>query len=83
MATSPDNRKGGACGKPQTPAGYDFEFHVYSREDRKTVAAILADNGYDVGFHKRKRTPTGKSVDYYIHATDRNRTRSDTEEDEA
>ena len=49
---------------------YDFEFRVKAREDRRAIAAILVDNGYDVGCHKRKRTPTGKSVDYYIHALD-------------
>ena len=35
-----------------------------SKEDRKTVMAILADNGYDVGTHTRKKA---NSADYYIH----------------
>lgn len=48
---------------------YDIELKIYGREDRKTVMAILADNGYDVGQHKRNRTKTGKGVDYYVHAT--------------
>ena len=47
---------------------YDIELKIYSRDDRKTVMAILADNGYEVGQHKRQRTTTGKGVDYYIHA---------------
>ena len=48
---------------------YEIELKIYSREDRKTVMGILADNGYDVGQHKRQKTATGKSVDYYVHAT--------------
>lgn len=47
---------------------YEIELKIYGREDRKTVMGILADNGYDVGQHKRNRTKTGKGVDYYVHA---------------
>ena len=35
-------------------------------EDRKTVTAILHENGYTVGPGKRKRTPTGKQLDYFL-----------------
>ncbi len=49
------------------PAEYDFEFRVFKVEDRRTVAGILAENGYDVGIHRKKRTRTGKTLDYYIH----------------
>lgn len=49
---------------------WDAELRIYGAEDRKTVMAILAMNGYDVGQHKRKSTPNGKSVTYFIHATD-------------
>ena len=49
---------------------WDFEIRVFKAEDRRTIAGILAENGYDVGYHKRKRTKTGKSVDYYVHGTD-------------
>lgn len=48
---------------------YEIELKIYGREDRKTVMAILADNGYDVGQHKRNRTKTGKGMDYFVHAT--------------
>lgn len=48
---------------------YDIELKIYGREDRKTVLAILADNGYEVGQHKRSRNGNSKAVDYYIHAT--------------
>ena len=32
----------------------------------KTVTAILHANGYTVGPGKRKKTPTGKQLDYYL-----------------
>lgn len=44
---------------------------IYNLEDRKSVMTILGVNGYDVGQHKRNRTPTGKTVDYFVHATAR------------
>lgn len=51
--------------------GWDAELRIYNLEDRKQVITILAVNGYDVGQHKKKVTPTGKSVAYYVHATDK------------
>lgn len=39
------------------------EIKIFSKEDRKTVAGILVDNGYTVGTGKRQKTPNGKSVD--------------------
>lgn len=39
---------------------------IYSREDRLTVAKILIDNGYTVKQGKRKTTPTGKAVEYFL-----------------
>lgn len=45
-----------------------IELRIYEQKDRLEVATILIKNGYDVGQHKRKRTETGKSVDYYLHA---------------
>jgi len=53
----------------ETEPTYEIELKIYSREGRKTVMGILADNGYDVGQHKRQKTATGKGVDYYVHAT--------------
>lgn len=50
---------------------WDAELRIYGLEDRKQVMTILAVNGYDVGQHKKKVTPTGKSVAYYVHATDK------------
>lgn len=42
------------------------EISINKLEDRKTVTAILHENGYTVGPGKRKLTPTGKQLDYYL-----------------
>ena len=42
------------------------EISINKLEDRKTVTAILHENGYTVGPGKRKLTPTGKQMDYYF-----------------
>ena len=47
------------------------ELKIFSKEDRKTVAAILFENGYTVRQDKKKRTETGKTVDYTVIVTDR------------
>ena len=47
---------------------WDGELKVYNLEDRMTVAAILAKNGYDVGQHQKQR-PNSKALEYYIHYT--------------
>lgn len=57
--------------KKEEKTGWDMELRIYGLEDRKQVMTILATNGYDVGQHKRQATPTGKAVNYYVHATDR------------
>lgn len=56
-------------GPEEAEKNWDAELEIYGVEDRKQVMAILAMNGYDVGQHKKKATPTGKSVKYYVHAT--------------
>ena len=48
------------------------ELKIFSKEDRKTVAAILFENGYTVRQGKAKRTETGKTVDYLVVVADRN-----------
>ena len=40
------------------------EISIYKLEDRKVVTAILLENGYTVGPGVRKKTPTGKQLDY-------------------
>lgn len=42
------------------------EISINKLEDRKLVTAILHENGYTVGPGKRKLTPTGKQMDYYL-----------------
>lgn len=42
------------------------EISINKLEDRKTVTAILHENGYTVGPGKRKKTPTGKQIDYFL-----------------
>lgn len=48
-----------------------IELRIFNRDDRKTVASILFDNGYTVRQGKRKRSESGKSYDYLIYITDR------------
>lgn len=43
-----------------------MELRIYNQEDRLAVAQILVKNGYSVGQCKRKRTETGKTLDYYL-----------------
>lgn len=42
------------------------EISISKLEDRKVVTAILHENGYTVGPGKRRKTPTGKTMDYYL-----------------
>lgn len=42
------------------------ELSINKLEDRKTVTAILHENGYTVGPGKRRKTLTGKQLDYYL-----------------
>lgn len=41
------------------------EISIAKLEDRKTVTAILHENGYTVGPGKRKKTD-GKTIDYFL-----------------
>ena len=47
-----------------------MELKIYKKEDRLAVAQILIDNGYTVSQGKRQRSPTGKSVDYFLKVTE-------------
>ena len=42
------------------------EISIDKLDDRKTVTAILHENGYTVGPGKRAKTQTGKQLDYYL-----------------
>ncbi len=43
-----------------------MELRIYNQQDRLDVSAILIKNGYTVSQIKKKRTETGKAVDYYL-----------------
>lgn len=42
------------------------ELSIAKLDDRKAVAAILLENGYVVGPGKRKKSETGKTMDYFL-----------------
>ena len=42
------------------------ELSIGEITDRMTMSSILVKNGYGVIPGKRKKTPTGKQLDYYI-----------------
>lgn len=43
-----------------------MELLIFNQEDRLAVAQILIKNGYTVNQGKRRKTPTGKVLDYFI-----------------
>ena len=45
------------------------ELRIYNQQDRLEVASILIKNGYTVSQTKRQKTPTGKTVDYFLLVT--------------
>ena len=45
------------------------ELRIYNQQDRLDVASILIKNGYTVSQTKRQKTPTGKTVDYFLRVT--------------
>lgn len=42
------------------------EINIAKLEDRKTVTAILHENGYTVGPGKKKKTETRKTISYFL-----------------
>lgn len=47
-----------------------MELKIYNLEDRLAVAQILIKNGYTVSQAKRQRSPTGKTLDYFLNVTE-------------
>ena len=43
-----------------------MELKIYNQQDRMDVAAVLIKNGYTVSQIKKPRTPSGKTMDYYL-----------------
>lgn len=48
------------------PVEKPIEILIYNQEERLNTSAILIKNGYTVEQGKRQRTPTGKSLDYFL-----------------
>lgn len=42
------------------------ELVIYEQDDRLKVSSVLVKNGYLVGQNKRKKTPTGKTLEYFL-----------------
>lgn len=51
-------------------ANETVELKIYNLEDRLKVAEILFKNGYTVSQGKRQRSPTGKTLEYFIKVTE-------------
>lgn len=51
-------------------ANETVELKIYNLEDRLAVAQILIKNGYTVSQGKKQRSPTGKTLDYYLKITE-------------
>ncbi len=47
-----------------------MKIRIFNEDDRLKVAAVLIKNGYRVSQDKEKRTPTGKSYDYFLDCED-------------
>lgn len=43
-----------------------IELSIYNQDDRLMVAQILIKNGYTVSQGKRKKSETGKQVEYFL-----------------
>lgn len=43
-----------------------MELRIFNQEDRMQVAAILIKNGYTVSQTKRSKSPSGKSMEYFL-----------------
>ena len=45
------------------------KLRIYNQQDRLDVASSLIKSGYTVSQTKRQKTPTGKTVDYFLRVT--------------
>lgn len=53
-------------GKKNVPVNKPMELRIYNLEDRMAVTQILVKNGYTVSQGKRYKTPTGKTMEYFL-----------------
>lgn len=52
--------------KAEAPVEKPMELLIYEQKERLDTASILIKNGYTVEQGKRQRTPTGKTLDYFL-----------------
>src|SRR5699024_8831552 len=52
--------------KEEVRKGNAAELRVYNQEDRLLIGQILIKNGYTVSQGKRYKTPTGKTMEYFL-----------------
>ena len=52
--------------RSEAPKDLIMELIIYNQDDRLTVGQILMKNGYTVSQGKRSKTPTGKTMDYFL-----------------
>lgn len=50
----------------EPPKEMVMELIIYNQDDRLEVGQILMKNGYTVSQGKRSKTPTGKTMDYFL-----------------
>lgn len=53
-------------GKKKVLENKPMELRIYNLDDRMAVTQILVKNGYTVSQGKRQRSPTGKTLDYFL-----------------
>lgn len=57
-------------GKKKMSESKPMELRIYNLEDRMAVTQILVKNGYTVSQIKRQKTPTGKTMDYFLRVSE-------------
>ena len=56
--------------KEEAGKGNAAELRVYNQEDRLLIGQILIKNGYTVSQGKRYKTPTGKTMEYFLRVSE-------------
>lgn len=46
------------------------ELRIYNLDDRMMVTQILVKNGYTISQGKRQKSPTGKTMDYFLRVSE-------------
>ena len=55
------------------------ELNINVLDDRVAVATVLLKNGHTVGPRRRKKSPTGKTLDYFLVVYEGERRESDAD----